>query len=48
MTPETLAELVRGVERVERMLGSTEKRPVEAEEQALRALRVNMHEVGFD
>ena len=48
LTPETLAELVRGVERVERILGSTEKRPVEAEERALRALRVDMHEVGFD
>ena len=48
LTPETLAELVRGVQRVEQMLGSAEKRPVEAEEKALRALRVEMREVGFD
>ena len=48
LTPETLGELVRGVERVERMLGTAEKKPVAAEEKAMAALRVEMHEVGFD
>ena len=48
LTPETLGELVRGVERVERILGSAEKKPVGAEDEAMGALRVEMREVGFD
>ena len=48
LTPETLGELVRGVERIERMLGSGDKKPVAAEEKAMAALRVEMREVGFD
>jgi hypothetical protein len=48
LTPETLGELVRGVGRVEVMLGKGEKGPVAAEEKAMEALRVEMREVGFD
>ena len=48
LTPETLGELVRGVERLEVMLGTPEKGPVAAEEKAKGALRVEMREVGFD
>ena len=48
LTPETLAELVRRVSRLEQILGSPEKVPVDAEQRAIQALRVPMREVGFD
>ena len=48
LTPEALGELVRGVGRIEVMLGKGEKGPVAAEEKAVEALRVEMREVGFD
>ena len=48
LTPETLGELVRGVQRIERMLGTGDKKPVAAEQKAMAALRVEMREVGFD
>lgn len=48
MTPEMLGDMVRRIERIETMLGSAEKKRVPAEEKALSALRVKLHEVGFD
>ena len=48
MTPETLPELVRRIKRIETMLGSAEKVPVEGEATAIEALRNPMHDVGFD
>ena len=48
MTPEMLRELACRVSRVETMLGSAEKAPVPAEQRAREALRVSLHEVGFD
>lgn len=48
LTPETLKTLVQELERLERMLGTQKKIPVAAEEKALKALRVEMQEVGFD
>ncbi len=48
LTPETLQDLVQGIERIESMLGSGDKKPVPAEEKAMAALRVEMREVGFD
>jgi sialic acid synthase SpsE len=48
MTPEMLAELVHRVKRLETMLGSSEKVPVEAEAKARDNLRVEMLEVGFE
>ena len=48
MTPEMLTELVRRITRIELMLGSAEKAPVCAEEQARDALRIKLAEVGFE
>ena len=48
LTPETLRELTHGIERVETMLGSPDKKPIAAEERAIDALRIKMREVGFD
>ena len=48
LTPATLGDLVRGVQRIERMLGTGDKKPVAAEQKAMAALRVEMREVGFD
>ncbi len=48
LTPGSLAELVRRVERVETMLGSPAKKPVSAETRAIDALRIPMREVDFD
>lgn len=48
MTPETLAELVRRIERIEAMLGSPEKIVLPAEAKAAAALRVKLHEVDFE
>lgn len=48
MTPEMLAELVRRVERVETMMGAAGKVLLPAEERARAALRVKLHEVGFE
>ena len=48
LTPETLPELVRRIERIETMLGSPVKEPVPAETRAIGALRVPMREVDFD
>jgi len=48
MTPEMLAELVARVQRVEAMLGSPEKKPLDAELKAREGLRIEMHEVGFE
>ena len=47
MTPEMLTELVQRTARVELMLGSAEKAPVDAEERARDSLRVKLAEVGF-
>ncbi|MDP6776984.1 MAG: N-acetylneuraminate synthase family protein [Candidatus Latescibacteria bacterium] len=47
LTPGSLAELVRRIERVETMLGQAEKIPLPAEALAREALRVTMREVGF-
>ena len=47
LTPETLAELVRRIERIEAMLGSAEKAPVPAEAKSVKALRIKLREVGF-
>ena len=48
LTPETLSELVRRVERIEAMLGTAEKAPIPAEKRAVDALRIPLHEVSFD
>lgn len=48
LTPETLPQLVRRIERIETMLGSAEKAPVEDEARSLDALRVKMRDVGFE
>lgn len=48
LTPETLPDLVRRVERVETMMGSKEKKPLPAETKAHEGLRVEMREVGFE
>ncbi|MEW6753933.1 MAG: N-acetylneuraminate synthase family protein [Candidatus Latescibacterota bacterium] len=48
LTPESLAELVRRITRLEAMLGSAEKVPLAAEERAREMLRVPMQEVGFE
>jgi len=48
MTPETLAELVRRIERIEAMLGSPGKTLLPAEAKAATALRVKLHEVDFE
>ena len=48
MTPEMLGELVRRIERLEIILGSEKKAPVEAEQLALSALRVKLNEVDFE
>jgi len=47
MTPEMLAELVAHVKRIETILGSPEKVPVEGEQRARDNLRVKLHDVGF-
>ena len=48
MTPETLAELVHRIGRVETMFGSGKKAKIPAEDVALPALRTKLAEVGFD
>ena len=48
LTPESLVELVGRIERIETMLGSAEKVPAAAEQLARDALRVGMHDVGFE
>jgi len=48
ITPESLAELVCRVKRVEAMLGADKKAPVAAEKFALSALRVKLGEVDFE
>jgi N,N'-diacetyllegionaminate synthase len=48
LTPESLAELVRRIGRIEAMLGSPEKRPLPAEERSVQALRVALREVDFE
>ena len=48
LTPETLAELAHRIERIETMLGSTEKAPVPAEAKSVKALRIKLREVGFE
>ena len=48
MTPEMLSDLVRRIDRLEVMLGSSKKAPAEDEQKALSALRGKLHEVGFD
>ena len=48
LTPESLAELVRRIERIETMLGSPEKKPLPAEARAIDALRVKLREVDFE
>jgi len=47
MTPETLAEMVHRIERVEKMLGSPEKKLLKAEEGLIGALRHKLAEVDF-
>lgn len=48
MTPETLAEMVQRIERVETMLGSPEKKLLKAEEGIIDALRIKLAEVDFE
>jgi len=48
MTPETLHQLVEGIQRLEVMLGSSAKAPMPGEQGALSALRVKLHEVDFE
>lgn len=48
MTPELLNDLARRIKRLESMLGSDKKAPVPAEEFALSALRVKLHETDFN
>ena len=48
MTPEMLAEMSACIERLETMLGSEKKAPVQAEQLALSALRIKLGEVDFD
>ena len=48
LTPESLAELCRRLERIERMLGSAVKTPVPAEQRARDNLRVTMREVDYE
>lgn len=47
-TPATIADTVRRIERVEKMLGSDKKAPAEGEQVALSALRIDLDEVGFE
>ena len=47
MTPETLADMVQRIQRIETMLGSPEKVRLPAEANILDALRVKLTEVGF-
>ena len=47
-TPQTLAETVRRLRRIEEMLGSDRKAPIDGEASALPALRADLGEVGFD
>jgi len=48
LTPETLAELVRRIDRIETMLGSPEKKALPAEARSVHALRIELREVNFD
>ena len=48
MTPEMLADMVTRIGRLETMLGSDKKAPVEAEQLALSALRIQLGEIDFD
>jgi len=48
MTSEMLSELVHRIERVEVMLGSSEKTPIPAEKRAVDALRVSLRDVGTE
>ena len=48
MTPETLAEMVQQIERLEKMLGSPEKNRLKVEEDIIGALRHKLNEVDFD
>ena len=48
LTPETLAELVGQVTRLETMLGREEKTPMPDEQMALSQLRGKMLEVDFE
>lgn len=48
LTPGTLPELIRRIERVEAMLGSGEKKLLPSEQRAYEGLRVDMREVGFE
>ena len=48
LTPETLPELVHRIGRLEAMLGAPEKTPVADEQKARQALRIRMHDVGFE
>ena len=48
LTPESTKELVRRIERVETMLGSSEKKPVPDEVRSIDALRIPMREVDFE
>jgi len=48
LTPDSLPELVRRLERIETMLGRADRQPAPAETRAIDALRVNMREVDFD
>ena len=47
-TPETLAELVERIKRLEVLLGCPDKGPLADEKTAREALRVEMKEVGFE
>jgi len=48
MTPQTLAEMVKRIERIETMLGTGEKKPMPDEHKALSALRADLLEVDVE
>ena len=48
MTPDLLGQMVQSIARIETILGSAEKAPVEAEKRAVDNLRVPMLDVGFE
>ena len=48
MTPETLAQMVHRIERVEKMLGSGEIRLLDVEKGVISDLRATLNELDYD
>ena len=48
MTPETLAEMVHRIKRVENMLGSAEIKSLEVEKGVINDLRTTLNELDYD